>query len=107
MLKRITINRVDSLSAGKVLGGLYTVIGLFGGMFMGATMMIENAVIRGNGQASFGVILGAMMLVVAPIGCGLLGFISGVLMSLFYNLAAGYMGGFVLEVVDDSEDDED
>ena len=109
MLKRITINRVDSLSGGMILGGLLAFIGLFGGMFIGATMILDSGIQQGNGPggSSFGVIIGAMILILAPLGCGLMGFIGGLLMTLIYNLLAGYLGGLVLEVQDDSDDDED
>ncbi len=108
MLKRLTINRIDPVSVGKILGSMYAVMGLFIGMFMGAITMLDGGINRGNGPfGNFGVVLGGMILILAPIGYGLMGFISGVLMSLLYNLAAGFMGGFVLEVVDESEDDDD
>ena len=109
MLKRLTLNRVDPVSAGKVFGCLYAFLGIFGGMFIGGMMLLEAGVNRGgNGPGeSFGLILGAMMLVLVPIGYGLMGFIIGLLMSLVYNLVAGYFGGLVLEVNDESEDDED
>ena len=108
MLKRLTINRFDPVSMGKILGGIYAVLGLFLGMFFGAMTMLEGGINQGNGPfGNFTVVLGGAFLILAPIIYGLAGFISGVLMSLLYNLAAGYMGGIVMEVVDESEDDED
>ena len=108
MLKRLTINRFDPVSMGKIMACTHAVLGLFVGMFFGAMMMLEGGMNQGNRPfGNFGIVLGGAFLILAPIIYGLAGFISGVLMSLLYNLAAGYMGGFVMEVVDESEDDED
>ncbi len=108
MLKRLTINRIDTLSVGKILGSMYAFLGVFIGMFIGAITLLDGDFNRGNGPAGgFAVVLGGMILILVPIGCGLMGFIVGVLLSLLYNLATSFFGGFVLEVEDDSEDDED
>ena len=100
MSKRFTVKRINPVLMGKILGSISAFIYLLFAMYTEALPMLG----WGNGLFGlFGVVGGSMIHILVLIGCGLAGFISGVLMSLLYNLAVGFMG----KVVDESEDDED
>lgn len=105
MLKRLTFNRIDPVSAGKVFGGLHLVYGLFIG-FIYAMMGLAMAAGGGN-NAGMNLVIAGAALMTLPLIVGILGFLAGMLLALFYNVAAGYIGGLVVEVEDESEDDED
>ncbi len=108
MLKRLTINRIDPISAGKVFGVINLVIGILYGLSVGMFLTYENGLGPSNGMGPwFGMIMGVIALCVAPIAFGVLGFVSGLLMSVIHNSAVRYMGGLILEVIDDCEDDDE
>ncbi len=104
MLKRLTLKRIDPVSAGKVNAVLGFAYGLFAGFLygaMGAAMMARGGP---NGQMGvMFVVAGAGAAVVSPI----LGFIGGIIGALVYNLGAGFVGGLIMEVEDDSQDEDD
>jgi len=105
MLKRLTFNRVDPVSAGKVLGVLHLAYGLFIGVIYA---MMGLAMAAGGGiNAGMGLAIAGASLMILPVILGIMGFLAGMLLALFYNLAASYIGGLVVEVEDESEDDED
>ena len=105
MLKRLTFNRVDPVSAGKVLGVLHLAYGLFIGVIYA---MMGLAMAAGGGiNAGMGLAIAGASLMILPVILGIFGFLAGMLLALFYNLAASYIGGLVVEVEDESEDDED
>ena len=105
MLKRLTFNRVDPVSAGKVFGVLQLVYGLFvGPIYAMIGLTIEAG---GGNNAGMGLAIAGASLMILPVILGIMGFLAGMLLALFYNLAASYIGGLVVEVEDESEDDED
>ena len=100
MFKRITITRIDPVQAGKVSMMLHLAIGLllsfvYGGM--GLSMAASNVPNRGLGL----VLVAGIAVFVFPI----VGFLVGLLFAVVYNVTERIVGGFVLEVEDDSEDD--
>ena len=105
MMKRLTFKRVDPVSAGKVFSVLHLVYGLFVGFFY---VMIEIAIDFGRGNyAGTDLIFGATFLLILALILGIVGFIAGILLAVIYNLVANSIGGLVVEVDDESEDDED
>ena len=104
MLKRLTFNRIDPVSAGKVFGVLHLVYGVFIG-FIYAMMGLVMAAGGGN-NAGMGLAIAAASLTILPLILGIFGFLAGMVLALFYNLTAGYIGGLVVEVEDESEDEE-
>ena len=105
MLKRLTLNRIDPLSAGKVLGILHLAYGLFIGFIYGMIGLLMAA--GGGNQAGVGLAIAGGSIVILPVVVGIVGFIAGILAALVYNIGVGVVGGLILEVEDDSEDDED
>ena len=98
-VRTFTIKRIDPISTGSVMGGLYALIGLLiGGMFslmalLGATVSV------GEGEvAAAGFITGIGALILIPIFYGFLGFIGGLIGALIYNFVAGVVGGIRVDL---------
>ena len=107
MLKRITINRIDPLSAGIVLGCFGVAVGLLAGPVLGLAMMIDDGDVWIRSLGGLRLVLGGVVLILAPVFYGMVGFMTGLLMAVVHNTVVKFFGGLVLEVEDDSEDDED
>jgi hypothetical protein len=86
--KEKVLIRVSPMSAAKVFGVLYLLLGIVIGLIMGAVMTLspktsDNAWI---------------FAVAAPLGYGLLGFLGTALAALLYNVTARMVGGLEMEV---------
>ena len=107
--KRV-LQKVGVVSAGKVMGALYLVLGfligtLYGFFFLMATLFGSTLAASDpafNDLAGLGIgggIAGSLaMAVCIPVFYGVLGFIAGVIMAFVYNLVARFTGGLELEV---------
>jgi uncharacterized protein YacL len=87
------ITKIKVLSAAKIFGILNAIVGLILGLVIGLMALAGVGQAEGSPTAIFGV--GAI--VILPILYGVMGFISGALMSFVYNLIAGKIGGLVIE----------
>jgi hypothetical protein len=87
-----TIRRVGVLSVGKVLGTLYTVIGLIVAFFLALAMLVAPGEV---GPAGIGA--GISMIIFMPILYGLGGLLFGIIIGALYNLIAGLIGGVEIE----------
>ena len=98
----MVIRRVNPVSAAKVCGLLYALLGLVIGAFISLFMMMAgsamSAAAEETGGAIFGMLLGAGAIIAAPIFYGICGFIGGAIGALLYNLVAGWTGGLEIEV---------
>lgn len=102
----MVVRRVGVLSVGKVLGGLYALLGLVIGAFY-ALFALLFAVIGASTASSSGdaliggaggVVFGILSIVLFPLFYGLLGFIGGILSAFLYNLIARFVGGIELDM---------
>ncbi|HKY60216.1 MAG TPA: hypothetical protein VJP59_04315 [Gemmatimonadota bacterium] len=95
----MVIERVGPLSVGKMLGGIYAVIGfVVGALFTLFALM--GAVAGASSEpemAWLAPLLGVAAIVVFPILYGVLAFVMGVIVGGLYNLVAARFGG--IEVV--------
>ena len=94
-LQSLRLKRIGVLSAGMFMGAMGAVGGLFVGVMM-ALVMLLGAADSGN---DFAVGLGAgfVMLLVAPLTYGGIGFVAGVMNAIVYNLLAGVVGGIQMD----------
>lgn len=96
----MVLRRVGVLSAGKVVGVIYVVFGLFVGVIM-ALMALAGAAMpqQPNQPGGFMVFagMGIASIIIFPIMYGVMGFIGGVLSAAIYNLVAGVIGGLELD----------
>lgn len=93
----MVIRRIGPVSAAKIAGVLYAMMGfVFGGIF--SLLSIVTGAFAPN-QAGFpGMIFGAAAIIVLPIFYGILGFVMTLIMAALYNLIAGWVGGIEVDV---------
>lgn len=97
----MVLNRVGPLSAGKLMAVLYALFGLIIGALM--TLM---AVMGGGGSdpaaadamGALGPMMGVGAIVILPILWGIFGFIGGLIGAFLYNIAAKIGGGVELDL---------
>ena len=90
------VSRIGVLSLGKVLGAMYGLMGLLGGIFLAIASFFGAAFGDAGG---FGAFLGGIGAVVfLPLIYGVAGFVGGLLTGWLYNLIAGLTGGLEVEL---------
>ena len=95
--RSVTVRRLDPLSAAKVLGALYALVGLIFGAF--ATLMALAGVAAGGGDGLVGGLIGGIgAIIMFPIFYGIAGLIGGLIGAALYNVVAGLVGGFVMDL---------
>lgn len=97
----MVIRRVSPLSAAKVAGALYALLGLiFGALFSLAAIAGSMASLANDsgGGAAFGALFGVGAVVLFPLFYGALGFVMTFIMAALYNLIAGMVGGVEVDV---------
>ena len=92
----VIIKRIGVVSAGKILGLLYALMGLIFGTIVSLISLIGGVLFL-KGAASVSAIFGIGAIIYFPIMYGIMGFISGVIMAFLYNLIAGWIGGIEVE----------
>src|SRR3989344_4685650 len=95
----MVISRINVLSAGKIAGALYFVFGLIAGIIFSLFGFIGASFSDEPGMGIAGTIFGGMAILFLPIMYGVMGFIGGTVGAALYNLAARYMGGIEVEVI--------
>ncbi len=94
--RTLHVKSIDALSAGKLLGTLYALLGLIVGAFMSLIALLGAAV---GGDAALGRFVGGVgAIVIIPILYGVMGFIGGLIGALLYNVVAGMVGGIRFDV---------
>ena len=91
----VIIKRIGVVSAGKILGLLYALMGLIFGIIVSLISLIGGVFLKGAPSVS--AIFGIGAIIYFPIMYGIMGFISGAIMAFLYNLIAGWIGGIEVE----------
>ena len=96
----MVINRVGPLSAAKIAGALYAMLGVFFGAIVSIIAFARGMAASTDepGAAAFGAIFGAGAIVLLPILYGVMGFVMTLLMAALYNLIARMVGGVQIDV---------
>ena len=89
------VRRIEPMSAAKVGGMLYALLGLLFGVIFS---LISFTGMGMGGMGSYGMLFGAGAIIILPIVYGILGFCLAGISAAFYNLAAKLAGGMVLTV---------
>ena len=93
------LKRVAPMSAAKILGVLYLVLGLIMGcIFALISVMFGSVLSQAEGGAMFAMFFGVGAIVILPIMYGIMGFLVGLIGSSLYNWLAGVVGGFELDL---------
>ncbi|TWT92581.1 hypothetical protein [Neorhodopirellula pilleata] len=94
--RKMLIRQIAPLSAGKILGALYAVLGLIvGGFFLLASAV---GVVAGGQNVGAGLMTGGLSIVFLPLLYGLMGFVGGAFAAFLYNVGASMVGGIELEI---------
>ncbi len=91
----MVLRRIGPLSAAKISGVLYVVIGFIAGIFM-AMMSLFMPTPEETGFA-LNLFFGFGALVFMPIFYGVMGFLAGLVGAAIYNLVAGVIGGLEMD----------
>ena len=91
------IKRIGVLSLAKIIGLIYTVIGLIVWLFMGCFMLIGVMAQPTETPAEAMVML--CFVCIIPFFYGVMGFVGGAIIALIYNAVAGKIGGIEVELV--------
>ncbi|MBS1266800.1 MAG: hypothetical protein MAG795_00769 [Candidatus Woesearchaeota archaeon] len=93
------IKKIGVMSLGKVFAVLYAILGLIVGVFMTLFSLIGAAVgMQESTSMLGGAIVGIFSIILVPIIYGAMGFVSGLIMALLYNLVASWVGGLEVEI---------
>jgi hypothetical protein len=95
-----TLKRVEPIQLGKVLGVLYGLMSLIFVPFFLMFSFIISAMPKASGapNAAFPASVGMVMAILMPFMYALMGFITGVIGAVLYNVVAKWMGGIQVEV---------
>lgn len=91
------LKRIDPMSAFKMGGALYALIGLLIGALFTLISVVGTSVAPAE-MGPFAVLFGAMAIILFPILYGLIGAVFSAIAALLYNLVARVAGGLAVEV---------
>jgi hypothetical protein len=91
------IKKIKGISLGKLLGVVYTILGVVIGGLVTIFAILGKSV-SGSGSHSGAIFLGIGAVVSLPIIYGILGFIFGSILGWLYNIAAKWTGGIEVEI---------
>ena len=96
----MVLKSIGVLSAAKIVGFMYAVLGLFMGLIFAAIFSLVPAMGGGNSEIPgwLAPMFGMGSIVIMPIFYGCMGFIGGALGAVIYNALAGMMGGLELRL---------
>jgi hypothetical protein len=91
----MVLRRIGPLSAAKISGVMNIVFGLIVGFFFTVASVLMSS---SPDAPPAGMLFGVGAVVVLPVLYGVLGFVSGLVGALLYNVFAGVVGGLELEL---------
>jgi hypothetical protein len=99
-VQQMVINRVGPLSAAKIAGTLYAMLGLIFGAIISMIALAGGMATNSDdsGPAAMGAIFGAGAVILLPIFYGCLGFLMTLLMTALFNVTARMVGGVQIDV---------
>lgn len=90
------VKSIGVLSVAKIMGAMYTLLGLILMPFVLIMSMI--GAMAGRHENPLGAIGGVVLAICLPIVYGVMGFVVGAISCLLYNLMARWLGGNEFEV---------
>ena len=100
------VKRIGALSAGKVTGAIYALIGLIFGVIFALVSLLGIAIgslVSNSADSSTAALLSGggvavASIIILPVFYGVLGFITGLISAFLYNVVAGFIGGIEVDV---------
>ena len=93
----MVIKRVRPLSAAKITGTLYAILGLFFGACLTLIALAGGLASNDGPSQMMGAAFGIGAIIFLPVFYGGLGFLMTLLMAWLYNVVAGMVGGIEIE----------
>jgi hypothetical protein len=95
-----TLKRLEPFQFGKIMGVLYGLMSLFFVPFLLMFGLIASVVpkVPGGPNTAFPAGIAIVMAILMPVMYGLMGFVTGLIGALLYNVVAKWMGGIQVEV---------
>ena len=96
----MVLKSIGVLSAAKIVGVMYAVLGLIAGLFFAAFFAMIPMADAGNSEmpAWLAPMFGTGALVLMPVFYGCMGFVGGAIAAVIYNALSGVMGGLELRL---------
>ena len=94
----MVIKRIGPVSVAKIVGLLYTILGLVVGAVFSLAALAGGLASNGSGSGGIGAIIGVGAIVAFPILYGCLGFVATLIGAWLYNVAAGAVGGIEMDL---------
>jgi hypothetical protein len=94
----MTIKRIGPLSAAKITGTLYALLGVLIGGVVSLISMLGGFASASAEGAALGALFGMGAIVIFPVLYGGGGFVATLLGAWLYNLVAGFVGGMEMDV---------
>jgi hypothetical protein len=98
--REMVITRVSPLSAAKVVGVLYALLGLLFGaaVTLAALVGAFAAIGSDDGGSALGALFGVGSIIILPIFYGCIGFVMTLLSAWLYNVVSGMVGGVEVDL---------
>jgi hypothetical protein len=90
------VKSVGVMSVAKIMGLIYGCMGLIFAPFFLLIGLLGS--LAGQQKSPFAGIFGVTFAILMPVLYGMMGFITGAIGSLLYNLCANWVGGFELDM---------
>lgn len=96
MNRTFILKRIDPMSAGKLLGAIYAVLGLLIGAIVSLLSVLRVMKTPADADAVTGALFGVGAVILIPLCYGILGWIGGALGAALFNIFAGMVGGLTV-----------
>jgi cell division protein FtsX len=97
----MVIKRVNPVSAAKIGGVLYGLLGLVIGACVSVVALLFSGAMAAasdqSGSSMFGMLFGAGAIIIMPIFYGVIGFVMTLISAALYNIASKITGGVEIE----------
>jgi hypothetical protein len=96
----MVLKRIGVLSAAKIVGAVYGVFGVLGGLFFMSLSFLGAGIAAANEDtpAFVGMLFGGGAIIIFPVFYACMGFVVGALSAALYNLFSGLVGGIEVEL---------
>ena len=92
------VKRIGPVSAAKISGTLYAILGLFFGAVFSLIAMVSGFSSPTGEAGGIGAVMGAGAIIVFPIFYGCIGFVVTLAFAALYNVLAGMLGGIEVDL---------
>jgi uncharacterized protein involved in cysteine biosynthesis len=96
----MVLKRIGVLSVAKIVGAVYAVFGVLGGLFFMALSFLGAGIAAANEDVPpfIGMLFGVGAIIILPVLYACMGFVFGALSAALYNLFSGMVGGIEVEL---------